>query len=187
MKKLFSIVASLLMTIVATAQTFSGIPLSGSVDVFKQRLTEKGFTYFNKFENGYTFKGRIGVDEVEVYVFHTTQGRLVTKVKVYFAKQYSFGDLVSDYEKKLKVLTTKFGEPQHNLDYFKSPYYYGDGYELQAVKTENYVRLATWDNNTNFPKLIQITEFLQVMVIYENLENVKIRATEIEQSTLNGL
>lgn len=189
MKKIFLIAMTLLMTMVAHGQTFAGIPLSGNVDVFRQKLTAKGFILKKVIDAGYVYKGKIGTEQVEVYVMHTPKSRYVTKAAVYFPEKFSFTSLVMDYEEKLAVLVSKYGEADNCFDYFKSPYYEGDGYEMQAVSSDNYRRICFWTEGVNslFPKIIQISVSGCVMVMYENTENLEIRDKEQQEQIKNGL
>ncbi len=189
MKKLILIGMTLLMAAVAHSQTFAGVPLSGNVDVFRQKLTTKGFAFQKVITGGYLYKGKIANEEVDLYVMHTNKNRYVTKVAVFFPERYTFDRLVSDYEEKLAVLISKYGPTNDCFDYFKSPYYEGDGYEMQAVRTDNYRRMCVWTEGDNelFPKIIEISRSGSVLIMYENTQNMEILSKEKEELIKNGL
>jgi hypothetical protein len=189
MKKIFLMAMTLLITMVAHGQTFAGISLSGNVDVFRQKLTTKGFILKKIIDGGYVYKGKIGTEQVDVYIMHTQKSRYVTKAAVYFPEKFSFTNLVMDYEEKLAVLVSKYGEADECFDFFISPYYEGDGYEMQAVSSNNYRRMCVWTegNNALFPKIIQVSVGGCVMVMYENTENLAIRDKEKQEQIKNGL
>lgn len=189
MKKLILIGMTLLMTAVSSAQTFAGIALSGNVDVFRQKLTTKGFTYSKTIDNGFLYTGKIANEKVDVYIVHTRKSRYVAKVVVYFPENFTFQRLITNYEEKKAVLVSKYGEPSDCFDYFTSPYYDGDGYELQAVSSGNYTRFCVWTegDHSAFPKLIQVSRTNCIMIMYENTENMEIKTAEERQQMQNGL
>ena len=47
----------------------------------------------------------------------------------------------------VELFTKKYGEPKDHFEFFSSPYYEGDGYELQALRKEkcNYISFWTLD------------------------------------------
>jgi hypothetical protein len=189
MKRLILIVITLLITMVAQGQTFAGIPLSGNVDVFRQKLTPKGFILKKVITGGYVYKGKIGLDEVNVYVMHTQKNRYVTKVAVFFNERYSFERLKEDYEEKLAVLVSKYGEANECFDFFLSPFFEGDGYEMAAIRADNYRRMCFWTEGVNalFPKTIKVVSNACIMILYENSENLDILEKEQQEQIKNGL
>jgi hypothetical protein len=189
MKRLFIVALLTLCSAIAVGQTFSGIPLSGNVDVFRQKLATKGFVYQKTIASGYLYTGKIANEKVDVYVMHTRKNRYVYKVVVYFPENFTFERLIANYEEKVAVLISKYGEPSDSFDYFTSPYFYGDGYELQAVSSGNYTKFCVWTEgvHSDFPKLVQVSRTNCVMIMYENTENVEIKKQEDLQQMQNGL
>jgi hypothetical protein len=151
------------------AQEFMGVKVGGNETAFINAFKAKGFTLdAKKHPTVNTMKGVINGQPVDLYVLATPKTHLVWKISIFYPEQASWSSLKYDYNKMLSILTEKYGEPSNKFDFFSSPYYEGDGYEMTAVAIEKCTYASFWDN----PMVsLQISKYKQVKISYENKEN----------------
>jgi len=173
------ILASLLaISSILSAQTFSGVEISGPSSVFVSKLKEKGYKFSRNMELTTILKGTIDFQEVELFVYETPKSKQVFKMSIYFGEQDSWKSIKSQYQRLLDMLTEKYGQPDANYDGFKSPYYEGDGYEMSAITLDKCNYSAYWLNKGNLSLSIEITKFKEVRIAYENVTNMQLYKKE---------
>lgn len=151
--------------------TFKGIPIMGATKDFASKLRDKGYTMADSSDDNIIFLSGAfaGYDDVTIAVVGTPKSNTVYKVVVFFGKKDSFSSLETQYNSLLKSYTDKYGKPEESYSFFSSPYYKGDGFELQALKKEkcNYISFFSVDNGH---LIIEISKTQQVSVTYEDIE-----------------
>lgn len=167
MKKLF-IALAILFSTATFGQTFDGVPISGDLNTTISKFRAKGYTIANTFEQGVKLKGRVASREIELFVFVTPKTRKVFKMVVYLAEESSWYSLRQTYIDMLTSLKNKYGEPDDTEAKFITPYYLGDGYELQAVELEKLDYHAYWFRRDNLTVGVEISKYKQVKLTYEN-------------------
>jgi hypothetical protein len=191
MKKITTTLAVMLISIVSNAQVFMGISVSGPVASFNAQLKAKGFTMDASQSEGdlYVFNGTISTKDVEVVVITTPTSKLVRKLVVFYPKQESWYSLKSEFNDVFEVISKKYGQPDDNYAFFKSPYEEGDGYEMTAVATENCFYLSAWKANATYPNqtiAVRITKSKRVTLAYENdamMTKADLEQEKIDQNT----
>lgn len=178
MKNLLIAIA-LLITSTLSAQEFNGVKIEGDLSTFVYNLKAKNYTLRKYIDGGAILDGKVGYDNVEVFVFTTPKSKKVFRVSVYFEKKATWSSLKSNYYNLLDILKNKYGEPDAQRAEFESPYYEGDGYELSAVKLNKIVYGAAWKDKNNLSMTILISEFCQVNITYDNTKNENIRDYEV--------
>ena len=145
----------------AEAPTFADIRWGASKDDVRKQLVTKGFTpgvvdkdCDFKFEGtlvGYKAQGLafFGNDKLVKFII-----RIITPDK----------DAIKTYRAMKDVLSNKYGSPDNQAEYFKKPYYDGDGYEEQALKLGKATFMAIWGKSL----MLEIHESLTVQVLYES-------------------
>ena len=186
MKNLLIAIA-ILATSVLNAQEFSGVPIDGDLTTFLTRIKAKGFTFKKYIEQGAIINGKIGIRDVEVFVFTTPKSKKVFKLSVYFPERSTWGSLKSEYFELVEVLTKKYGEPTSRYSSFKSPYEEGDGYEMSAVQLEKCNYSTFWIKRNNLSMVIDISKFHQINITYENDTNMKLKKDETNAIQSNAL
>ena len=182
MKKIVLVLTLVLGTIVSNAQEFMGVKCDGKKDITISTFKNKGFTLTSDDDGAAIMKGKIGNDEIELYVFYTPITKVVWSYKVFLPKQTSWYSLKSDYQKYMNVLTEKYGSPEKTYSFFSSPYNEGDGYEMTGVSVDkcNYASFWTIEQGVR----IKISKYKQVQISYENSKNSKI--DDEETKSLNS-
>lgn len=178
MKNLLIAIA-LFITSTLSAQEFNGVRIDGDLNTFISNLKAKNYTFRKYVEGGAILDGKIGYDNVEVFVFTTPKSKKVFRVSVYFEKKSTWTSLKSNYFNLLDILKNKYGEPDAERTDFENPYYEGDGYEMSAVKLKKVVYGALWKDKSNLSMTIIISEFNQVNITYDNTKNENIRDYEL--------
>jgi hypothetical protein len=188
MKKQFiSLMVMLVFALTSSnAQTLFGVPFDGNAYVFATNLTKKGFVLKQnntKIKNVYIMSGQVLNRQCEIYVFGSAKTNKLFRVVAYTPKELTFSGLSQTFDVVSGYLKEKYGEGEREcLDYFKTPYELGDGYEMTAVATGNYIRMCVFgDNVPNVVVMTHIEEYPQVRIVWEHQVNVETHLKETKQ------
>jgi hypothetical protein len=187
MKKILLTVVMSMVAMITNAQTFMGLPLSGSMKDFHEAFTQKGFTVFQEVTDAKFYKGQLGGTNIEVLVLCTPTTKQVAKAVIFFPEIDNFLQLELDFYKKKKILEDKYGKAEDCFEYFVKPYYRGDGYEMTALSVEKYINSCFWKNMENLTLAADIHKNGCVRYIYENITNMTLLQTEKKQGISDGL
>lgn len=184
MKTIVTILA-LFVTISVNAQEFMGIAVGGTTQECINKFIAKGLriTVTEGAPKTVTsFVGKLNGEEIELNIVSTPISKKVWKFSVYFPKRASWSLLKIEYGNLRSSLISKYGQPNQTFASFTDPYYEGDGYELQAVRLEKCTYATFWSDI-----YIQISEYLQVNVVYQNNVNSELNSRERDQINQNIL
>lgn len=118
--------------------TFKGVPICGNVDTFEKLLQEKGFTTVLKEDDGRAMKGAFAGKDITLLVLATPLTHTVWKAVACFEEKNSWTSLKGEYLTMRESLREKYGKPDNSYEFFSSPYYEGDGYEIwENIKSKN--------------------------------------------------
>jgi hypothetical protein len=187
MKKYLLTVVLGLVAMITNAQTFLGLPLSGSINEFHKQLVAKGFTMTFNENDARFYDGTLGNSPIRVLVLNTPNTKQVAKGVIWFAEKSSFYDLEYDFDDKKKVFVEKYGEPTDCFNYFAKPYYRGDGYELTAVRVGKYSNVCFWQLTNGFSVSLEVDKSQKIKASFENNENMKLLKEEREKKLSEGL
>lgn len=185
MKKLI-IIALLSISLASYSQSFDGVPISGDLPTAIAKFKAKGYTFDQYTTNGAILKGRVANTPVQVFILVTPKSKRVFKMVAFFNEETSWYSLKSDFFKYQNLLTEKYGTPDEKYANFVSPYYEGDGYELQAVGLDKVNYAAYWFRRDNLTLGVEISKYKQIKLIYENVELINLKdkeQTEIEANS----
>lgn len=182
MKKVTMVLLFSLITIIGVGQEFLGIKPEGSRLEVVNKFIAKGFKVKPQSanQNVTSMLGIYAGTKYEVNIVSTPTSKKVWKISVYLPAETNWYSLKATYEKFLETLTNKYGQPNQSYNFFQSPYYEGDGYEMSAVMLEKCQYSAFWDN-----LYIQITQWKQVNISYENQINAELKEKETEKLNSN--
>lgn len=139
MKKTLLTLFAILFVVNLQAQShlvFKGIPLDGSTTEFMNKLRTKGLKISETKDIGGIMKGDFaGYSDCTIYVYGTRKTKKVFCAIVAFPSENSWSSLYYQYSSLKSSYTKKYGEPL-SIEEFITPYYEGDGYELQALKKD---------------------------------------------------
>lgn len=178
----------ILFSFSAQSQTFDGVLIDGDMPSTLAKFKAKGYVH-QKTEDGVAIlKGKVAsLYDVELFVFATPKSKKVCKVVAYLSEHKSWYSIKSEYEKFLGMLTDKYGVPDSKYDFFTSPYFEGDGFEMTALSAEKCTYAAYWFGKSNTTISVEISSYKQVKLVYENESNMAIRKREIESLSSNSL
>ena len=186
MKKLLLAIA-ILATSLSYAQTFNDVYIGGSLEKVVSNFKSKGYYVSKYLDVGVLMKGKLGYEDVELYILVTPKSKQVFKAVAYLTKNSSWSSLKAQYTRFKEALINKYGEPDSNLETFDSPYYEGDGYELVAFANEKANYNALWLEKGNANIAIQIWEDGQVKLVYENNTNMELKRKEVSEIEMKNL
>lgn len=174
MKKLSLLLLLISCTFITYSQEFMGIKVEGTRESVIAKYKAKGFKVsIPPSDKVVTMEGIVDNNKVEVLIVSTPVTHKVWQIQVYLPRDASWGDIKHRYESYLSLLTEKYGAPYSSFNFFKDPYYEGDGYEMSAITLNKVVYSAFWENVA-----ISISEWKQVCIKYENTENSKLDGEE---------
>lgn len=190
MKKILTIIILLaFFAVTASAQTghleFMGIPITGTPIQMGQKLKAKGFTFKgNLDEDIREYTGKFAGNNVSLYV--ASQNNNVWKIVVDYIRSNSFTTLKSAYNKMVTQFTLKYGDPMGHFEYFKDPYYEGDGFELQALKLQKCCYFTGWSLEKGNIS-VTISAIPSILISYEDLDGVNKKQDNESEQILNDI
>ena len=178
MKKTIIAIAIMLFSSLTFAQSFNGVAISGSMQTAVNAFKAKGFVVTDNLQNITVMKGKIQSQTVELYIKVTPKTKQVYAFSMYFPKQISWSGITSEYERLKNILIEKYDQPRNEYDFFSTPYFLGDGYELQALRLEKCTYASYWFDKDNMNVSIEMSKYEQVNLAYENVKNVELKSRE---------
>ena len=126
MKRLLTIAVLIFSFMFVMAQipnkhlTFKGIPITGTLENFAQKMEAKGFRKIDSDKTCVVFEGEFaGYSECEIYVIKVPNRNIVHKVAVAFPKESLWANLEKEYNQFKDMLTNKYGDPALQSETFK--------------------------------------------------------------------
>lgn len=163
MKNIIFILFLLFTSITANAQQaiFADLKWGSTRTEVTKQLPSKGFPSIKTDEDGdLQFEGMLLGQKTIGFAIFTKQGLQ----KVQLTMLTPDHKVISIYRDLKKTLINKYGTPSNTYEYFKKPYYEGDGYEEQALRLGKARFSAFWNKDM----YIEITEKLNIRITYES-------------------
>lgn len=189
MRKFALLFVALLMSTPFFAQEhldFRGVPIDGKLADFVVKMEKLGYTVDKKIDNVVIMNGKFTNKPAEIYILATPQTKTVWKVAVHFDDAVSWSSLKSMYREYKELYTKKYGSPSNSFEFFKDPYYEGDGYELQALRKEKCTYVTYYEVEAGF-LAIRMTSSGAVSLAYEDKENSDLDTNEKNSSALDEI
>ena len=165
-------------------QTFKGIEIDGTRSEFVAKLVKEGYTVISQNEIAVILAGKFAGEDVNV-VIPSSPEEIVWKVAVFFEESNSWMQLKYEYDNFKEALTGKYGEGV-SYEYFKMPYFEGDGNEITALEQEKCV-YATFFNTENGSIGLELSKFKHLTINYEDNINNEVRKQKRSQDYLKDL
>ncbi|MBO7712575.1 MAG: hypothetical protein J6S85_03345 [Methanobrevibacter sp.] len=141
MKRLFIIALTSLIAISSFAQEHlkvKGVPIDGNVDSFIKALEATGLkkdaVLSQAVDSPILIGDFAGLSDCK-FSFLNTEDGTVCKVLIISEDFTGWSSTKSKYRDLKDLLKTKY-EVTNSFEYFSSPYYEGDGYELSAIRQD---------------------------------------------------
>lgn len=158
---------------------FMKTPIDGTITEFASKMKAKGFVQIVESENFITMEGEFMGKECHIHIVGTKKAKIVYMVSVIFDRKYtSWYSLKSDYNDIRDSYIGKYGMPAKDYHFFDSPYYEGDGYEMQAVRLEKCNYLCFWNDMEEGDIMISIMKDSRISISYQDRLNEKERDIE---------
>lgn len=147
MKKILALMFSCMLTLTASAQehlTFKGIPIDGKLTEFVNKLKAQGFIEIKVNNDSAIMKGDFSGKNCEIIMYASKKSNIVYQVGAILEKDDSWGVLKSTYDEYKSLLNSKYEEGQ-TIEFFKSPYEEGDGYEMTALRNNKCIYCTRYE------------------------------------------
>ena len=132
--------------------TFKGIPITGTVESFAQKLGAKGFKKTYSGKSSIRFEGEFaGYSKSLICVFKVPNRNIVHKVVVCFPEKSSWANLEKEYYKFKEMLTYKYGDPTvHSEEFEEGASTVNDDTKMLSLKEKKCYYVSLWevDNGT---------------------------------------
>lgn len=189
MKK-FLFVLLILFPLVMNAQEdhikFRDIPVDGHIDKFVASLSKMGYFKTQSLDNCIVLSGEFANKKCEVFVLFTHKTNTVWKVAVFLPVIESWSSLKYSYQEFREQYRLKYGSPSDSYEFFKKPYYDGDGYEMLAVKNDKCNFISFWDLSGGSIS-VKIGTSKQIVLGYEDRFNSELEAKEKNNTIQNDI
>lgn len=137
MKKLFALIVCITLVCGVKAQdqhlSFKGVPINGTLKEYTNAMVKAGFK-FEGTEDGLSILSGDFAGFKGCYVGVSTLKNcdVVSHIAVLFPEKETWSALLGDYEHLKDLLTTKYGEPEQNIERFNDRHY-SDNSKIYAV------------------------------------------------------
>jgi hypothetical protein len=173
MKKIIlSFVLTFLSCSFLSAQSFNGVPLGKGIEETNQLFINKGFKPLRSVNGIKYLTGSVAGDKYEIGLVYTPISKKVWKIVVYTMPVYTWSVLKYQHAKFKEILTRNYGEPTSDFWHFSSPYYEGDGFELQAIRKGALISAVFFRDDKGNHIYMELESYQigqgQVCVSYEN-------------------
>lgn len=99
---------------------FKGIPIDGNLQEFVSKMKSEGF-YSKMYNNwGAIMQGDFAGENSHVFIYSTTEEKIVWKVSVYFDSWDNWLSLESQYYEIKDMYTKKYGKPKKHYESFSN-------------------------------------------------------------------
>lgn len=149
---------------------FWGINWGTSIGESKSIISNKGnYELIEDNVDGIVYKGKFGGEDATICLgFFRNQ--LYRGIVIY---PYEENKAISKYQDVKELITKKYGIPTKTIEQFQRPYYKGDGYEEQAIRTNKAFYASTWSFAENNMIMVAIGNSLETYLSYQNSKLAK--------------
>lgn len=155
--------------------TFKGISIKGTVESFANKMIAKGYQRKITDNNYVVMHGDFVGEECDIYLLSSPKTNIIWKVGVFVPESSDWYELKHKYFKMKEQLKEKYGECE-SFEFFRDPYYEGDGYEMQAIRNHKCSYTSFFETSIG-SVCLQIDDS-QLIISYEDSVNSKIMASE---------
>ena len=174
MKRVLLACFMIIFAVICTAQShlnFMGIPMTGHIFDFSEKLKEKGFSITSTEANVVFMKGKFTDKPVDIGISSSPITNGVCRIMVFFEPNDCWSTLKKEYTDLKRMYELKYTLDKE-YHFFIHPYNEGDGYEMQAVRTDK-CRYASFFNATFGNIHLEISKLGRIVVVYEDSDNTE--------------
>lgn len=167
--------------------TFKGLSISGPLDDFVSNLVSQGYVLKESMTAGALLKGDFASESnCTIGILTTKRTHQVYCVAVSFESKTSWTSLKSQYREYKSMLSAKYGEPSKHIERFYSPYYEGDGYELQALRLDKCSYTSYYDL-PNGSVMLSMNDDASLILYYSDKEGNALNEREDRMNAMSDL
>lgn len=169
----------------SSAIKFKGIPVSGHISNMVEELKKQGYTLKELNNTSALLNGKFANETCDIIVYATATSKQVYSILVVFGKQSSWYSLKSEYLRIKNMVKDKYNVSPDATEKFYSPYYEGDGYEMQALSRDKCAYFSTFDIDNDKIGVYILTN--KVLLNYENSANKLLDKREEDSKAYSDL
>lgn len=185
------IMVAMLSFVTASAQEsknmeFMGIPISGNLNEFSNKLKSKGFVSVANSDGLIALSGKFTNREVLLVLAPTTGTNNIYRVGVMYEPQKSWDNLESHHNYLVELFTKKYGAPKSSVREINSLYRDRGNHIFMGFYYDMVKYSDTWDLPSGF---IQITispssyDSASILIIYDD----RVSAEALEDQIMNDI
>lgn len=166
---------------------FKNIPICGSLDNIESKLNSKGYTTLEKSSDGIFLSGSFaGIDDCNLLVNASPYiNGEVYSISVLLPERQNWFSVKADYDTYKQKLTSKYGVPYQNNEFFLEPYFEGDGYELSAIENGKAFFMSKFNvENGNVSIFIAASRLYISYTDFENERRIDAKRESVAQDEL---
>ena len=161
---LFSLLSTMFISFGQEHMSFKGVEMNCSASVFYSKMNASGFNLLYEKEGSYVMKGKFAGENATIVFKNSEVTNQVGAVVVFFEEKSSWASLKAQYLLFKKNLAEKYVMGLSD-EYFDSPYYEGDGFEMSAVKLGKCHYDTKFEDKRGFI-ILSISEDGEVSILY---------------------
>lgn len=159
---------------------FKQFPINGDVNTFIQNLVQSGYSLVEPYNYTYhaaSLTGSFaGNNDCTIAVIGTPKTNIACCVMIFMQEHHIWYTLKDQYEKIKNQLKNKYGTPE-SYEFFRDPYYEGDGSELTALWSDHCTYLSNFTTE-NGKVGVHMSKEAKVLIAYQDKINCEIQDSE---------
>lgn len=156
---------------------FRDIPISGNISDMVTKLQNLGYTFDGMKDGVAVLNGTFLNESCEIVLYATPISKQMHTITVSSGSKSSWYSLKSEYTKIKDLIKEKYNvNPNNSSEKFYSPYYEGDGYEMQALRNDKCSYFSTFKIGDDKIGVYILGD--KVLLLYENSSNKSLNKRE---------
>lgn len=165
---------------------FRDTPIDGKLVEFVKKMKSLGYSSTHSSDRAEILEGSFAGKNAQIYVLSTPKTNITYKVVVQYPEGKTWLKLKQDYLDIKDLFCKKYGKPADVFEFFTDPYQEGDGYEIQALKSDKGHYVSYWDDKGGTIEL-SISDSCNISISYEDKQNISVADKEKEDQRLNDI
>lgn len=156
---------------------FKNIPISGNISDMVTKLQNLGYIFDGMKDGVAVLNGTFLNRNCEIVLYATPISEQMHTITVSSGSKNSWYSLKSEYTEIKNLIKEKYNvTPNKSSEKFYSPYYEGDGYEMQALRNDKCSYFSTFKIGNDKIGVYILED--KVLLLYENSSNKSLNNIE---------
>ncbi len=164
---------------------FKGIEITGTLDNVVKELKAMGYELEAIESDAAMLSGEFAGEDCDIVVYSTPISKQVYTILVSYEEEDSWYSLKADYLKFKRMFREKYNVIPKSTEEFHSPYYEGDGYEMQALRMSKCFYFSNFNVENGTIKVVILKD--HVVLAYIDGFGDSLNEREKETNSFNDL